>query len=137
MLERFRWLHYNYSQPPIIVNVPEFLLYAFDSDGQVGLTMNVNVGDAFDFQTPIFENAIRYLVFRPYWNVPPSIQRNEIVPAIEEDRDYIKDNGMEVITPGGQVVTSGTISNAVLQQLRSGKLLVREQPSPWRMLSGC
>ena len=130
VLERYRWLRYKFSQPPIAVNVPEFVLYALDADGRVGMTMGVNVGDAFDHQTPIFENTIKYLVFRPYWNVPPWIQRNEIVPAIVEDRDYIKDNLFEVVTPSGKLVTSGRISDAVLQQIRAGKLLVREKPNP-------
>lgn len=129
-LERFRWLRYDFPQPPIIVNIPEFRLYAMDGNGGVSFTMNVNVGDAYDFQTPIFENSIRYLVFRPYWNVPPRILRNEIVPSIEEDRDYIEESDMEVVTPAGAVVTSGRINDAVLRQLRLAKLTVRAKPGP-------
>ncbi len=129
-MERFRWLRYDFPQPPIIVNIPEFRLYALGDDGHVGLTMNVNVGDAYDFQTPVFENSIRYLVFRPYWNVPPRILRNEVIPDIQEDRSYIEDSNMEVVNASGGVVTAGRISDAVLQQLRSGKLTVRERPGP-------
>ncbi len=92
--------------------------------------MNVNVGDAYDFQTPVFENSIRYFVFRPYWNVPPRILRDEIIPEIEEDRDYIKDMNMEVVTGNGKLVTSGRISDDVLRQLRARKLTVRERPGP-------
>jgi murein L,D-transpeptidase YcbB/YkuD len=72
-LERYRWLRYTFAQPPVVVNLPEYRMRAFDRDGGVGLAMNVNVGDAYDFQTPVFESSIRYLVFRPYWNVPPRI----------------------------------------------------------------
>jgi murein L,D-transpeptidase YcbB/YkuD len=129
-LERYRWLRYDANDPPVVVNLPGYRLYAFEPGGKLGLTMNVNVGDAYDFQTPIFENKIRYLVFRPYWNVPPKILRNEVVPDIENDRSYIKDNNMEVTTPDGKVVTSGVINNTVLQQLRTGKLAVRERPGP-------
>jgi murein L,D-transpeptidase YcbB/YkuD len=68
------------------------------------------------------------VVFRPYWNVPASIQRSEIVPALQKDRDYIAKKGFEVIMPGGQVVTSGAITDEVLAQLRSGKLEVRQKP---------
>ena len=63
--------------------------------------MNVIVGKAFRHKTPVFEKDMRYVVFRPYWNVPPSIQRAEIVPAIQKDRDYIAKKGFEVVTPGG------------------------------------
>jgi murein L,D-transpeptidase YcbB/YkuD len=92
--------------------------------------MNVNVGDAYDFQTPVFESSIKYLVFRPYWNVPPRILREEEIPEIEDDRDYIKDMNMEVVTSDGKLVTSGRISDDVLRQLRAGKLTVRERPGP-------
>jgi murein L,D-transpeptidase YcbB/YkuD len=129
-LERYRWLRYTFAQPPVVVNLPEYRMRAFDRDGGVGLAMNVNVGDAYDFQTPVFESSIRYLVFRPYWNVPPRILRNEVIPDIAEDRSYIVDNDMEVTTPAGQVVASGPISDSVLQQLRAGKLTVRQKPGP-------
>jgi murein L,D-transpeptidase YcbB/YkuD len=129
-LERYRWLRYDFARPPIIINIPEFRLYALDDKGQIALSIKVNVGDAYDFQTPVFENAIRYLVFRPYWNVPPRILRNEVIPDIEEDRDYVRNNNMEVMTPSGTVVTAGRISDQVLQQLRAGKLTVREKPGP-------
>jgi L,D-transpeptidase YcbB len=129
-MERFRWLPYTFTQPPIVVNLPEFRLRAFDKDGQVGLSMRVNVGDAYDFQTPVFENMIQYLVFRPYWSVPPRILREEVVPDIEENRDYVRDNNMEVIDRDGNVITSGEVSNAVMRQLRAGALGVREKPGP-------
>jgi len=129
-LERYRWLRYSFTQPPIVVNLPEYRLKGFDRNGRIGLTMNVNVGDAYDFQTPVFENSIRYLVFRPYWNVPPRILRDEVIPDIEEDRSYIHDNNMEVITRDGKVVTSGVISDSLLKQLRAGTLTVRERPGP-------
>ena len=129
-MERYRWLRYSFPQPPIIVNIPEFRLYAMNGNGQAGLMMNVNVGDAYDFQTPIFENTIRNLVFRPYWNVPPKILREEIIPEIEADRNYVEDENMEVVNQATGAVTAGRVSDAVLQQLRSGKLGVREKPGP-------
>jgi murein L,D-transpeptidase YcbB/YkuD len=129
-LERYRWLRYDFPQPPVVVNLPEYRLRAFERGGRAGLMMNVNVGDAYDFQTPVFENSIRYLVFRPYWNVPPQILRNEVIPDVVEDRDYVQDNDMQVTTLAGDVVTSGSISDSVLQQLRAGKLMVRQKPGP-------
>lgn len=129
-LERYRWLPLNLSGPPVVVNLPEFRLRAFEAGGRVGLSMRVNVGDSYDFQTPVFQNSIRYLVFRPYWNVPPRILREEVIPDIEKNRDYAAENNMEVITPDGKVITSGEISDGVLKQLQSGRLGVRERPGP-------
>jgi L,D-transpeptidase YcbB len=129
-MERWRWVPYQFPRPPIVVNIPEFRLRGYEKDGSIGLTMNVIVGKAFRHETPVFEGQMKYVVFRPYWNVPPSIQRSEIVPAIRKDRDYIAKKGFEVTTPQGSVVTAGSISDEVLQQLAAGKLLVRQKPGP-------
>jgi murein L,D-transpeptidase YcbB/YkuD len=129
-MERWRWLPDRFNEPRIVVNIPEFRLRAYDDSGNPALSMNVIVGKAFHHKTPIFEKDMRFVVFRPYWNVPPSIQRSEIVPAIQKDRDYISKKGFEVVTPAGQVVTSGAITDEVLAQLRAGKLEVRQKPGP-------
>jgi murein L,D-transpeptidase YcbB/YkuD len=129
-LERWRWVPSGFPQPPIIVNIPEFRLRAFDKDGRVVLGTNVVVGKAYRHETPVFEDEMQYVVFRPYWNVPLGIRRSEIVPAIQRDRDYVQKNNYEVTTPSGAVVTSGTINDEVLQQLRGGKLAVRQKPGP-------
>jgi L,D-transpeptidase YcbB len=133
-LERWRWIPFQFAQPPIVVNIPEFRLRAYQKGGTIGLSMNVIVGKAYRHQTPVFEREMKYVVFRPYWNVPPSIQRSEIVPAVRKDRDYIAKKGFEVVTPQGSVVTSGTINDDILQQLSAGKLLVRQKPGPTNAL---
>src|ERR1035438_6704403 len=48
-----------------------------------------------------------YVVLRPYWNIPPSILRGEIIPAIQRDRGYIARKNFEVTTHDGKTVTSG------------------------------
>jgi len=129
-LERWRWVPYEFRSLPIVVNIPEFRLRAFNDDGNVGLRMNVIVGKAYRHETPVFERDMKYVVFRPYWNVPISIQRSEIVPAIRKDRNYVANKNYEVITTKGSVVTSGEISDDVLEKLTTGKLMVRQKPGP-------
>ena len=92
--------------------------------------MRVVVGKAAPTQTPVFSRDMTYVVFRPYWNVPPSILRGEIVPAIARNRNYIAKKSYEVTTPDGKVVTDGPISDDVLAQLKAGKLAVRQKPGP-------
>jgi len=65
--------------------------------------------------------------------VTPTIVR-DFVPAIAEDRDFVHDNDMEVMTRDGHVLTSGRVSDAVLQQLRAGKLGLRQKPGPGNAL---
>jgi murein L,D-transpeptidase YcbB/YkuD len=129
-LERWRWLPAEFSAPPIIVNIPDFRLRALNENNTVAMDMRVVVGKALRTQTPVFSREMTYVVLRPYWNVPPSILRGEIVPAIQRDRGYIARKNYEVTTQGGEVVTSGEISDEVLAQLRAGKLAVRQKPGP-------
>ena len=133
-LERWRWVPHEFPSPPIVVNIPEFRLRAYGADGRPELVMNVIVGRSVRTQTPVFERDMKFVVFRPYWNVPPSIQRSEIVPAIVKNRNYIAQKNYEVTTQSGQVVTSGPISDEVLEQLRAGKLAVRQKPGPTNAL---
>lgn len=129
-LERWRWLPAEFSAPPIIVNIPDFRLRALDEGNNVGLTMRVVVGKSMRTQTPVFSRDMTYIVLRPYWNVPPSILRGEIVRSIERDRNYIANKRYEVTTNDGTVVTEGPISDDILSQLKAGKLAVRQKPGP-------
>ena len=129
-LERWRWLPDSFPNPPIVVNIPEFVLRAIGPNQRIGLTMKVVVGKAMRTETPVFTANMRYVVFRPYWNVPWSILRKEIIPDIVRNRNYIAANGFEVTDRAGRVVTSGGISDAVLAELRSRQLEVRQKPGP-------
>lgn len=133
-LERWRWLPSEFSAPPIIVNIPDFYLRAVDENNNVALTMRVVVGKAMRTQTPVFTRNMTYVVLRPYWNVPPSILRSEIIPAIQRDRGYLARKRYEVATYDGKVVSEGDISDEVLAQLRAGKLMVRQKPGPTNAL---
>jgi L,D-transpeptidase YcbB len=133
-MERWRWLPAEFSAPPIIVNIPDFRLRALDENNNPALDMRVVVGKAMRTETPVFSKDMTYVVLRPYWNVPPSILRSEIVPAIQRDRGYIASKNYEVTTFDGKVVTSGTISDDVLAQLKAGKLMVRQKPGPTNAL---
>ena len=73
-LERYRWIPASFPQPPIIINLPEFKLRTMRRQPAPYLTMRVVVGKAYGHQTPVFADDMRYLIFRPYWDVPMSIQ---------------------------------------------------------------
>jgi murein L,D-transpeptidase YcbB/YkuD len=129
-LERWRWLPVVPHAAPIVANIPEFRLRAYDENFKMALTMNVVVGKAYDHNTPVFIDSMKYVVFRPYWNVPYSIARSEFIPQIAGDSDYLSKKGFEVVNSRQQVVASGTVTNDVLAQLRTGKLFIRQMPGP-------
>jgi len=127
-LERWRWLPHSFPQPPVVVNLPEYRVRAMNPDGTVAFYKNVIIGKAYGHKSPIFEKEIQYVVFRPYWNVTPSIQRNEIVPHIQKDPNYISKHNFEVVTPQGEVVTDNQVSPEVLEGIKSLHLMVRQKP---------
>jgi murein L,D-transpeptidase YcbB/YkuD len=127
-LERWRWIPHSFPQPPVVVNLPEFRVRAMNPDGTVAFYKNVIIGKAYGHKSPVFKKEIEYVVFRPYWNVTPSIQRNEIVPHIQKDPNYIAKHNFEVVTPQGEVVTNNQVSPEVLEGIRSLHLMVRQKP---------
>ena len=129
-LERWRWLPLEYQKSPIVANIPEFHLRAYDENFKVAVTMNVVVGKAYGHGTPVFSDTMQYVVFRPYWSVPYSIVRGEFLPHIARDPDYLAEKGFEVVNSREEVITSGTVTSDVLEQLRAGKLFVRQTPGP-------
>jgi murein L,D-transpeptidase YcbB/YkuD len=129
-LERWRWLPSSYQKAPIVANIPEFRLRAYDKDFKIGVMMNVVVGKAYGHNTPVFSETMRYVVFRPYWEVPYSITRAEMIPHILRDPDYLVKKGFEVVDSNQNVVSAGTVTPEVLSQLRAGKLSLRQKPGP-------
>src|SRR5580658_600206 len=130
-LERWRWLPDSYQKSPIVANIPEFRLRAYDKDFNIAVTMNVVVGKAYGgHDTPVFSDSMEYVIFRPYWEVPYSITKAEMVPHIVNDPDYLAEKGFEVVDSKQNVVTAGTVTPDVLDQLRAGKLFVRQKPGP-------
>ena len=130
-LERWRWLPDSYQKAPIVANIPEFRLRAYDQNFNIGVTMNVVVGKSYGgHDTPVFSDTMEYVVFRPYWEVPPSIIKSEMVPHLVSDPDYLAKKGFEVVDSRQNIVTAGTVTPDVLGQLRAGKLFVRQKPGP-------
>jgi murein L,D-transpeptidase YcbB/YkuD len=117
-LERWRWMPDNYIQPRALVNLPEFMLRAYEADHTLAFTMKVVDGEAKgSHDTPMFVRLMRYVVFRPYWNLPPSIIKKEIVPHLEKSGlGYLAANDYQVYKNDGTVVTKFTVHD--LEHLR-------------------
>jgi murein L,D-transpeptidase YcbB/YkuD len=133
-LERWRWLPVDFPTLPVAVNIPEFILRVFSPDRRIALRMNVVVGKAVRNETPVFARDMNYIVFRPYWNVPYSITRGEIIPSLAKDSGYLARKNFEITDQSGRIITASAVSADVLAQLRSGKLLVRQRPGPTNSL---
>lgn len=92
-MERCRWLPVTLNGNYFVINIPEFRFHAFESDRHIW-SMKVVVGKQLN-QTAVFNGKLKYVVFSPYWNIPPGIMKKEILPALRRDKMYLRKNNME------------------------------------------
>jgi murein L,D-transpeptidase YcbB/YkuD len=92
--------------------------------------VKVVVGKAYGHKTPVFASEIRSVIFRPYWNVPIGIQREEFIPKIEENPAYLAENSYDIVDSDGSVVEEDPSRDEVREKLRSGQLGIRQRPGP-------
>jgi murein L,D-transpeptidase YcbB/YkuD len=131
MLERLRWTPLMRSPRMIVINIPEFVLRAYEvRDGRISVRqeMKIIVGKALDTRTPMFDEDMRFIEFSPYWNVPPSIARAEVVPRLRRDPAYFDAEGFEFVAADGSV--SRTLSAANLDATLAGRSRIRQRPGP-------
>ena len=135
-LERFRWLPVSFSAPPIIVNIPAFRLHAFRGSTEREddmLAMDVVVGGAFHKNTPVFAADMKYLIFRPYWEVPASIMRAELGPKALRDPEFLEREGMVIVSGESDRAPVLTASTENMEQIGRG-LRIRQLPGPQNAL---
>jgi murein L,D-transpeptidase YcbB/YkuD len=117
-LERLRWLPDMKRERVVIVNIPMFYLWGWEQDRPDGVPvigMAAIIGRARVTKTPIFSAWMTSVVFNPSWNVPDSILRNEILPALARDPAYLQRNHMDMTSDGATT-------------------RVRQRPGPWNAL---
>lgn len=130
-MERLRWLPLLQSPRMILVNIPESMLEGYEvRNGQIEtkVTMRVITGKAPDMRTPIFDEDLRFIEFSPYWNVPLSIAKSEVVPTILRNPGHFYQQGFEIVGSDGRIVPEATMDalNAVLR----GQMRIRQKPGP-------
>ena len=117
-LERLRWLPDFDGERLLVVNLPMFYLWGWEAergDGVPSIGMAAITGRAGAMHTPVFSSAIASVVLNPDWTVPESILRNEILPAIARNPDYLAQHHMEMTGTGAA-------------------RRVRQVPGPWNAL---
>ncbi|GAB3428388.1 L,D-transpeptidase family protein [Massilia solisilvae] len=118
-LERLRWLPDFGPGPLIVVDLPAYRLLALhDGSAEGPLEMRVVVG-SIKSETPLFIGQMRYLEFNPYWNVPSSILEKDILPKLERNHAYLRQNEMETVPPGASTA-----------DLKAGRARLRQRPGP-------
>jgi len=93
-MERFKNGQTEEDQTRLVVNIPEYKLHVYEGRKHV-FDMDIVVGSE-EHKTVTFDDEMTNIVFSPYWNVRPSIVENEILPAMQTNKNYLSDNGYEI-----------------------------------------
>ncbi|MBC7628104.1 murein L,D-transpeptidase [Ferruginibacter sp.] len=92
-MERSRWVPVAVKNDFLLINIPEYKLHVYEQDS-LAFSMNVVVGKD-EHKTVIFNGDMKYIVFSPYWNIPASILKNETLPAMKKNNNYLAQHNME------------------------------------------
>jgi murein L,D-transpeptidase YcbB/YkuD len=92
-MERCRWLPQELGNAHLLINIPEYRIHLFENDS-FRWEMKIVVGKSKN-RTAIFSGEIKYVVFCPYWNVPTSILKKEILPALRRNPNYLNKHHMQ------------------------------------------
>jgi murein L,D-transpeptidase YcbB/YkuD len=101
-LEKCRWLSDVTSSQRLIVNIPSFELRLFEGDSCV-MNMKAIVG-RYDRKTPMISSYITSVTINPEWIVPPTILKEDMLPAIQKDQEYLKKNSLRLVDHDGMEI---------------------------------
>ena len=123
-LESWRWLPDNFVKPRVLVNLPEYYVRTYDAGGNEAFKMKVIDGQSKDnHETPVFVRTMKYMIFRPYWNLPNDIVKKDLLK--HASKGYFEAHGYEVTTTGGKPVEGWSVDD-----LEHSRYLVRQKPGP-------
>jgi murein L,D-transpeptidase YcbB/YkuD len=127
-MERRRWMPDDFGTRYVFVNMADFELKVVDGPKTI-LDTRVVVGTPFH-RTPVFSGTMTYVVLNPYWNITPTIARNEILPKLRKDAGYLAQHNIVVLsdwTDGAVPVDPGTIDWSQVSA-RSFPYKLRQEP---------
>ncbi|MDD2159957.1 L,D-transpeptidase family protein [Pseudomonas sp. MIL19] len=118
-LERLRWLAEDMRGAEVLINVAAGELQVV-RDNQLLWRSRTQVGRA-ERQTPLLASRIERLTLNPTWTVPPTILREDKLPAIRDDISYLERHQMSVLDHAGNLLDPHTIDWE-----RPGAILLRQ-----------
>ncbi|MEN8782400.1 MAG: L,D-transpeptidase family protein [Desulfobacterales bacterium] len=131
-MERYRWLKRTIMGDRLVaVNIAGFEAVAGKA-GKFDVTMPVIVGKTYH-ETPVFSDTIKYVVFNPYWNLTPSIARNETLPKLKKDSHYLKKHNMRIFKgwgPDAPELDATKIDWSKVSKKDMNRYRVRQDPGP-------
>ena len=126
-LERARWVLRNLPDSYVITDIAGFRVN-YSRDGEMIWSTRAQVGKPYR-KTPVFRDTIRYLEINPTWTLPPTILKQDTLPKIRKDPDYLRNKNMEVLTFSGEPVDPASIDWSQYPE-KPFPYLIRQRPGP-------
>jgi len=98
-MDRIKWIKRSESRVRIELNIPAFRLYVYDGKDLV-TTMRVVTGKP-DHPTPVFSDVMTSIVVNPYWRIPESIVRKEMLKKLIKNPYHYQKQGKYVYSGWG------------------------------------
>jgi murein L,D-transpeptidase YcbB/YkuD len=130
-MERYRWLKRPKDNHMVVVNIAGFEAAA-GKPGKIEVKMPVIVGKTYH-KTPVFSDMIKYVDFNPFWNVPNSIARNEMLPKLKKNPDYLGTKNMRIFQgwdPDSPELDPTTIDWSKVSKKDMNRYRIRQDPGP-------
>jgi len=130
-LERCRWSCRKRPEEFMIVDIAGFRMYHYQNF-EIKWTSKVQVGKSFR-KTPVFNSQIKYIVFNPTWTLPPTILKEDMLPKIKKDPDFLKKMKFEVIDWNGRIVDPSSVNWSAIS-VDNVPYTFRQSPGPHNAL---
>ncbi|MFV8391796.1 L,D-transpeptidase family protein [Flavobacterium sp. LB2P6] len=102
-LERWKWYPKEMGKEYVIINIPDYRLSLIKNKDTLR-THRVIVGRA-KRKSPILSSKLTQVVFNPTWTVPPTILREDVIPAILKNRSYLAESNIQVFDHNGRIIS--------------------------------
>jgi L,D-transpeptidase YcbB len=111
-LERWRWFPKEMGNEYLIVNIPDYKLILVKNNDTIR-THKVIVGRD-KRATPVLSSRLSNIILNPTWTVPPTILKEDMIPSIARNRNYLAQNNIKVFDRNGNEVSANNwnLSNA-------------------------
>lgn len=99
-LERWRWFPRDLGSHYILVNIANFRLQVVREKDTI--STNKTIVGRVSRKTPIFSEEIDHLIFNPSWTIPPTIKRNDVIPGVRRNPNYLRNKDIKVYNSKGE-----------------------------------
>ena len=128
-LERLKSNGFTFSDRYVVVNIPGASVEAVEK-GAVQRRHLAVVGRA-DRQSPVLQASITSVNLNPYWTVPTSIVKADIIPKMRKEPDFITKSNMKLLGAENREIDPATVN---WHTINAPYFTVRQEPGPLNAL---